>query len=136
MYILKAVSEDNYAEVIDSITSNVSLIDPYEKNMLEAQGALAISAAVERLEFLLGVYEQNNLYLIARHRDELTNTIATAYSTKKYVTAVEKCNSINAMFRQQGYNIVCTVIPKSRAKALLNLGRAEKKRAARTPGGH
>lgn len=136
MYILKAISEDNYAEVVDSITSNISLIDPYEKNMLEMQGALATTGVVEKLEFMLGVYDSNNLYLIARHRDELTNTIASAYSTRKYVTAVEKCNSINAMFRQQGYNIVCTVLPKSRAKALLSLNRAEKKKANRLSGGH
>ena len=71
MYILKAISEDGYAEVVDSTTGDISFIDEYQKAMLKNQGVLSVPANIEKLEFLLGVYEQNTLYLIARHSEEL-----------------------------------------------------------------
>lgn len=127
MYILKSLSEDGYAEVLDSVTGVVTFIDPYQKNMIQMQGGLAQNNNVASLEFMLGVFEQNILHLIARHRDEITNTIANAYSTKKYITAVEKCNAVNAQFRSLGYSYVCTVLPKSRVKELLSQQRRRSK---------
>ena len=127
MYILKAISEDGYAEVIDSTTNNLTVIEPLTLSMLRAQHMISQSDIIEKMEFMLGVYENGILYLIARHRDELTTTIANAYSTRKYVTAIEKCNAMNALFMQSGYTYVCSVIPKSRAKIILNLNRDQRK---------
>lgn len=126
MYILRSISEDGYAEVVDSITGANTFIDPYQRQMLEMQNNLARTEQTDSLEFMLGVFEQQTLYLIARHRDEITSTIAGAYSTKKYITAVEKCNTVNTLFRARGHSYFCTVLPKSRVKEILSKQRRRK----------